>query len=79
MEVVRFAREDSDVPIAVWQMPDRRTAAGRVEKWILQAQARARRPRSRVAYNPKHLCAHAVERECGTLSPLCSTSLRPAS
>ena len=79
MNVQYFAREDSDVPIAVWEMPDRRTAAGRAEKWILQAQVRARRPRSRVPYNPKHLCAHAVEGERTTLPPFCSPPLRPAS
>jgi hypothetical protein len=50
MDVQRFAREDSDVPIAVWEMPDRRTAAGRVKKWILQAQVRAR-AHDDVAYN----------------------------
>ena len=76
MEVVRFAREDSDVPIAVWQMPDRRTAAGRVEKWILQAQARAR-AREAASLTTRNISARTPSSEN---APLClSTSLRPAS
>ena len=49
MEPQRFAWSGSDVPLAVWEMPDRRTAAQRSEKWILQAQVRAKPPRH---YNP---------------------------
>ena len=44
MDVQRFALEGSDTPIVVFTMPDRRTAAQRPDKWILQAQARRRAP-----------------------------------
>ena len=44
MDVQRFALEGSNTPIVVFTMPDRRTAAQRPDKWILQAQARRRAP-----------------------------------
>lgn len=60
MEPQRFAWSGSDVPLAVWEMPDRRTAAQRSEKWILQAQVRAKPPPPPAPLQPMDMCAVGV-------------------